>query len=127
MTRRYAARVATIRLSFPEEMATAPPVLTGRVELDRRTYRLTFRWNPRAGAGVGGWRLDVADVSGRQIVRDVPVVCAADLLRPYRSAPSLRLPPGALRVTCEPDADGRTRDPGLLDLGTRAFVEYDEA
>lgn len=119
--------MATIRLEFPDVMASAPPVVTGRIELDRRTYRLTFRWNPRAGAGVGGWRLDLADVAGRAIVRDVPVVCADDLLRPYRSAPSLRLPPGALRVACEPDADGRTSDPGLLDLGTRAFVEYDEA
>lgn len=119
--------MATIRLTFPDSMTTAPPVVTGRIELDRRTYRLTFRWNPRAGAGVGGWRLDVADSSGRQIVRDVPVVCSADLLRPYRSAPSLRLPPGALRVECLPGDDGRTMDPGLLDLGSRAFVEYDEA
>lgn len=119
--------MATIRLTFPDSMGSAPPVVTGRIELDRRTYRLTFRWNPRAGAGVGGWRLDVAGASGRAIVRDVPVVCSSDLLRPYRSAPSLLLPPGALRVECLPDEDGRATDPGLLDLGTRAFVEYDEA
>ena len=118
--------MATVRLSFPEVLQESAPVVTGRVELDRRTYRLTFRWNPRAGAGAGGWRLDIANLAGRALVRDVPVVCSADLLRPYR-VPSLGLPPGALRVVCEPDADGRSVDPGRLDLGTRAFVGYDEA
>jgi hypothetical protein len=120
--------MAVTRLAFPDFMQTEPPVLTGRKELGGRTYRLTFRWNPRAAAGGGQWRLDVADVSGRQVVRDLPVVATGedgDLLRPYRFD-SLRLPPGRLRVLCEPGEDGSTADPGLLDLGGRAAVEYVE-
>ncbi len=85
------------------------------VELDGKTYRLDFRWNPRCEQ----WVLNVLDGGGGVVVQGVRVVIDVPLLQ--RFGPRVDLPPGLLMFV---DSSGDQVDAGLTDLGSRVQLFY---
>lgn len=84
------------------------------LELDGRTYGLSFRWNDR----LEQWCLDVFDGDGGRLVSGVRVVVGVPLLQRFRDP---RLPQGLLAAV---DTDGGNLDPGFADLGRRVVLSY---
>ncbi|TXH41748.1 MAG: hypothetical protein E6Q97_36940, partial [Desulfurellales bacterium] len=112
--------MATITLRLPPSMPDDPSVVTGLAILENTRYRLTLRWSPRDDHD-GVWKMDIADTSGTMRVAGVPLVASDDVLRPFHY-PGRGVPPGSLRVTCDPDpaTPWVRRDPGLYDFGRSA-------
>lgn len=119
--------MAIVPIRLPPSFADEPSVVTGPITLENVRYRFTLRWSPRDDRD-GLWRLDIADASGRLRVTGIPIVVSDDVLVAFHY-PGRGVPPGRLRVTCDPDPatpDVR-RDPGLYDLGRSARIEYVES
>lgn len=85
--------------------------------LDGREYIMRFMWNARASA----WYLDVSDQDGLPIVNGVRLVCGIPLAREVVG--DFRMWPGTLLCTSATQDDS---DPGLLDLGSRCILIYDD-
>lgn len=82
--------------------------------LDNVTYILTLRFNLR----IGTWTLDIADVTGANILCGVALRTNRDLLKQYVSLP---LPQGLLFVY---DATGNAADPGKDDFNLSHSLLY---
>lgn len=98
-------------------VAPPPAESTGTtqdVELDGSYYRLTQRWNDRAGV----WMLDVADADGNALATGLPMRSGVPVTLHLRRRTGM--PPGALFVF---DAS-ETADPGFTDLGGRVKLAY---
>lgn len=85
------------------------------VELDGKTYRFDFRWNPRCEQ----WIINVLDGGGGALVQGVRCVINVPLLQ--RFGPREDLPPGMLMFV---DSSGAQLDAGLTDLGSRVQLFY---
>lgn len=119
--------MATFALKLPPSLPDDPVVVSGVAYMEGQRYRFTFRWSPRDDRD-GVWRMDILDSAGVMRVASVPLYTSDDVLAPFHYA-GRRVPPGKLRVTCDPDptTPGVRRDPGLHDLGRFARVEYTES
>ena len=90
---------------------------TQQVELDDVVYELLLAWNHRDGH----WFLSVSLADGTPIMSGVRVVVDVPLLH-YCGHPSK--PAGTLVAV---DTSGAGLDPGLIELGGRVLLMYEEA
>jgi hypothetical protein len=63
----------------PREVPLTPNPQTIAISLAGTTYKLTFKWNPRANY----WVMDIATANGVPINSGIPLITGADLLAQY--------------------------------------------
>ncbi len=106
--------MATVSIPIPT-FSIRP--FTEQVELDGSTYDLSFTYNARDGK----WRLTI-ELAGTVLVRNLPLVADADVLRNFDHVEDL--PPGTILVH---DLDGLDTDPNDTNFGDRVLLLYTEA
>jgi hypothetical protein len=84
------------------------------IELDGRSYVLTFNWNGRDSS----WYFSIADNAGTPLLSGRKLALGAPFLRRFADA---RLPPGELRLF---DTTGKDVEAGRNDLGSRVLLVY---
>lgn len=94
--------------SFEVPLSGIPETFS--LALNGTTYQLTVQWRAN---GLGGWILDIADVSGNAIISGIPLVTGTDLLAQHKH---LSIAGGsALYVT---DTTGGDETPTFNNLGS---------
>ncbi len=88
-----------------------------RQALDGITYAFQFSWNKRAGF----WQLVLGNASNEATVRNLQMVIATDILKPYQS--NADVPQGVLDVV---DTTGSRVDATRDEFGTRVVLRYTE-
>ncbi len=87
------------------------------ITLDGDFFRFRYIWNARHKS----WQLDIASLANVDVVRNLRMVVASDILRPYRA---LAVPQGTLNVV---DTSGVGLDPAERnDFGDRVQLQYVE-
>lgn len=88
------------------------------IVLEGTTFRLEFMWNERAA----GWFLTIRDEAGAALLAGRRMVIGFPLARPRFKDP--RLPPGTFLAL---DLEGKGKEAGTDDLGTRVVLAYVES
>ncbi len=86
------------------------------VDLEGVDYVFSFQYNGREDF----WYVDISDVEGNPIRSGMKVVSNFPLMRLCKEED---IPPGKILVL---DTTDEPIDPGLLDLGVRAILAYEE-
>lgn len=85
--------------------------------LEGVTYRFSFGYNTRASK----WFFNISDVSGNQLLADIPVLINIPLTDQYINE---ELPPGRFIAI---DETGQNREPGIDNFGTEIKFLYQES
>lgn len=89
-----------------------------QVELESTIYTLDFGFNSRSNL----WYMSIYDQAGENlVVGDIPIQVNAPLTDQYVAE---GLPPGRFIAI---DETGKGKDPGVLDLGNRVKLIYEES